>query len=252
MVNFMIYKDFYSFISAIMRHNRISLSIFYNKPVVVLFIIFFWNFSLLWGQIDGDYQTRATGDWNDNNTWQVYSSGSWSDCGVGDYPGTAGGAGTVYITGGSTVSVTADVTNNIGALNFAGNNATNNVQFSGSYNLNITGAITINPPTSNFNDNGLYVNSGFVTCTSLTSTDGGNPNRDCQVGISDGSLTVNGDIAMNRNKNRNDITFTGAGILNVTGKLATGQLTCVANSTINIGGLFKPKGIYGEHINSQF
>jgi len=113
--------------------------------------------------------------------------------------------------------------------------------FSGSNNLNVTGAITINPPTSNGNNNGIYVNSGFVTCTSLTSINGGNPNRDCKVAISTGGiLTVNGDITMGTTANRNDITFTGAGILTVTGNLTTGQLTCVDNSTINIGGALIP------------
>jgi len=90
-----------------------------------------------WGQVDGDYQTRATGNWNDNNTWQVRSLGSWVNCIAGDYPGAAGGAGTVFITGGSTVSVTADIVNSIGAVEFVGNSASNIVQFSGSNNLNV-------------------------------------------------------------------------------------------------------------------
>ena len=213
-----------------------------RKTLSLLFVILLGLIPLVtWGQVDGDYQTIATGNWNDNNTWEVYNSGAWNPCGVGDYPGATPGALTVYITGGSTVSVTADITNNISALNFAGNNATNNVQFSGSYNLNITGAITINPPTSNDNNNGIYVNSGFVTCTSLTSSNSGNPNRDCKVVISTGGiLTVNGDITMGEDDKRNDITFTGAGTLTVTGDLTTGQLTCVDNSTINIGGALIP------------
>jgi len=45
---------------------------------------------------------------------------------------------------------------------------------------------------------------------------------------------------MGTTANRNDITFTGAGTLTVTGDLTTGQLTCVDNSTINIGGALSP------------
>jgi len=189
------------------------------------------------GQVDGDYQTRATGNWNDNNTWQVRSGGTWV---AGDYPGAAAGALTVYITGGRTVSVTADVPNSIGALTFAGNGASNIVQYSGAFILDITGAITINPPTSNNNNNGIYVNSGFVTCTSLTSGNSTKDNRDCKVAISDGILTVNGNIVMEKDQDRSDITFSGAGTLNVTGNLTTGQLACVNNSTINIGGVLDP------------
>ncbi|MCK4701362.1 MAG: hypothetical protein KAT38_13545, partial [Bacteroidales bacterium] len=92
-----------------------------RKTLSLLVIILSILFPLVtWGQVDGDYQTRATGNWNDNNTWQVRSGGSWGDCGVGDYPGAASGAGTVYITGDNTVSVTADVSNSIGALTFVG------------------------------------------------------------------------------------------------------------------------------------
>ena len=193
-----------------------------------------------WGQAIGDYQTRATGNWNANTTWQVYN-GAWNNCLAGDYPGVAAGAGTVNITGSFTVTVTANIPNNISALTYAGANESNIVQFSGPFTLNITGAVTINPPSAGVNNNGLYVNSGIVTCASLTSANSGNNSRDCKVAISAGGiLTVNGNIVMGNNVNQNDITFSGAGTLNVTGSLTTGQLTCVANSTINVGGALTP------------
>ena len=45
--------------------------------------------------------------------------------------------------------------------------------------------------------NGIYVNSGNVSCTSLiTGNSIGNNARDCKVAISDGILAVNGDITM--------------------------------------------------------
>ncbi len=214
-----------------------DLSILRRRIVIAFFI--FSTSMVAFGQVNGDYQTRATGDWNDNNTWQVYSGG-WADCTAGDYPGAAPGAGTVYITGNYTVSVTADVPEDILSLEFIGASETNLVQFSGAYNINITGAITINPPTGGTNDNGIYVNSGIVTCASLTSSNSASDSRDCKVGISTGTLTINGNIAMGNNVNRNDITFSDAGILNVTGNLITGRLTCVANSNINIGGALTP------------
>ncbi|MCK4700030.1 MAG: hypothetical protein KAT38_06835, partial [Bacteroidales bacterium] len=216
--------------------------ILFRKRLSLLVIVFLVLIPLItWGQVDGDYQTIATSDWNNNNTWQVYNSGAWNPCGVGDYPGATAGAGTVYITGDNTVSVTADVSNSIGALTFVGANASNIVQFSGSYILNITGGVTINPPTVGpANNNGIYVNSGIVTCATLTSSNSNNDTKDTKVVISTGGLTVNGDIVMGINAIRNDITFTGAGTLNVTGSLTTGQLTCVNNSTINIGGALTP------------
>ncbi len=194
------------------------------------------------GQADGDYRTRATGNWNSNLTWQVRSGGAWVNCSAGDYPGAAAGAGTVTIVGGRTVSVTADIPNPIGNLAFTGETVSNIVQFSGEYVLDISGAISINPPTGvgALRINGIYVNSGSVSCSSLTSSNSGHNNRDCRVLISDGTLTVNGNISMGDNVNRNDITFSGSGTLNVTGNLTTGQLTGSDNSVINVGGSFTP------------
>jgi gliding motility-associated-like protein len=201
-----------------------------------LFILFFTGSVIALSQVDGDYQTRNIGNWSDNTTWQVRTSGAWVDCLPGDYPGASAGAGTAYITGNSTVTVTANVPNAVGALIFVGENGSNLVQFSGSYSLNITGAITINPPTGGTNNNGILVESGTVTCSSVASLNSGNNLRDCKVGISDGSLTVSGNITMGSNQNQNDITFSGAGTLNVTGDLTTGRMVCVAGSTVNIGG----------------
>jgi hypothetical protein len=39
--------------------------------------------------VNGDYRTRAGGNWNNNNTWQVRSGGAWVNCAAGDYPGVA-------------------------------------------------------------------------------------------------------------------------------------------------------------------
>ena len=213
-----------------------------NLIIKIFVLVVAFLFSIVaFGQINGDYQTRATGNWNANSTWQVYNGGSWVNCVAGDYPGAIASTATVYITGNFTVSITANVPNSIGALIFVGAAATNIVQFSGAFNLDVAGQITINPPTTNGNNNGIFVNTGFVTCTSVTSSNSGNNGRDCKVGIGAGGiLTVNGNIAMGNDANRNDITFTGAGTLNVTGNLTTGQLTCVAGSTINIGGTLTP------------
>lgn len=194
-----------------------------------------------WGQVDGDYQTVSTGNWNVYTNWQVHSGGIWVNCASGDYPGATAGAKTVYITGGNLILITNNVLNSIESLDFVGENGSNQVMFWGSYSLTVTGAIRINPPTSNGNNNAIFVDKGTVTCTSLTSTDSGDAGRKCSVRLSvGGTLTVNGNIIMGITADRNDITFNGEGILNVTGDLTTGQLTCVDNCTINIGGSLTP------------
>ena len=35
---------------------------------------------------EGDYRTKTSGTWDDNNIWQKYSGGGWKDCATGDFP----------------------------------------------------------------------------------------------------------------------------------------------------------------------
>jgi gliding motility-associated-like protein len=206
--------------------------------VICLSLLLFSQFAM--GQAAGDYRSLLSGNWNANTTWEKYNGTAWNPCLAGDYPGTVAGAYAVYISANSTVTVTANVDNNIGALIFNSANASNIVQFSGAFSMNIIGAVTINPPSGGVNNNGIFVNSGNVSCTSLISSNSWNNSRDCKVAITDGILNVNGNISMGIASGQNDITFSGDGTLNVTGNLSTGQMTCAPGSVINIGGTFSP------------
>jgi hypothetical protein len=216
-----------------------DLSVIRRFGMICLSMLLFSQFAM--GQAAGDYRSLISGNWNVNTTWEKYNGAAWNPCLAGDYPGAVAGAYAVYISNNSTVSVTANVDNNFGALIFLNSgNASNIVQFSGTYSLNITGALTIIPPSLGTNINGIYINSGTVSCTSLTSSNSTGNSRVCTVAISDGNLTVNGNIQMGNIPARNDITFSGTGTLNVTGNLTNGQLTCAPGSEINIGGTLSP------------
>jgi hypothetical protein len=217
------------------------------KPLLLLLIILSISFRAF-PQVDGDYQTRATGNWNDNNTWQVMASGLWVNCLPGDYPGAVAGAGTVVISGGFTASISANVPFAVGALTFNGEGLTNTVEFTGGYSLEVTGQITIYPPTGGTNDNSLIVNSGTLTAGSLTSSNSNNIARRCLVSVSTGNLIINGDFLMGNNTARSQFTFTDAGTLSVQGNLVTGTLTGAGNSTINVTGDFFPSAF--THGNS--
>ncbi|MBW6502416.1 MAG: hypothetical protein K0B05_13580, partial [Bacteroidales bacterium] len=215
----------------------------FTRRVAVCLIIFCFPV-IVTCQTVGDYRTAATGNWSNLNTWQRLNAlpASWATPSAAQgYPGQFPGTGSVSITGECTVTVTADVPNPIASLVIQGEGGFNIVQFSGTSALNVSGTIAINPPTTAANNyNGLFLNSGIVTCISLTSSNSVNINRRCRVVISDGTLNVNGNITMGDDPGRNDITFTGAGTLNVTGNLTTGQLTGSENSIINVGGAFTP------------
>ena len=73
-------------------------------------------------QVNGDYQTRATGNWNANTTWQVYNGVIWNNCLAGDYPGAAAGTGAVNILNGHAVTLNLSPANPIDALTYAPGN----------------------------------------------------------------------------------------------------------------------------------
>jgi len=132
------------------------------------------------GQVDGDYQTRATGNWNAYATWQVRSSGAWVDCVDGDYPGATAGAGKVYINNDDevTLNVTIDSDHAIGALDFKATANATKLIISGTYELNITGDVTFVVPTVKNIDQTLDISSGVLNCTSIIMPETDNNNYD--------------------------------------------------------------------------
>jgi len=203
----------------------------------------------VWAQVNGDYQTRATGSWNANTTWQVRSGGSWVNCAAGDYPGASPGAGTVTITNSRTVTVTNNVPNSIGSIVILGGNQISSITFSGTYSLSVSGATTI---TSNSNSDykRIIVNSGNFSTGSLILYSGGNT-QDAYIEISTGTVTVDGDISLNSTNLRTYILFTGAGTLNVGGNMSGGGITStVGGGTNPTSGTVNYNGISAQNVGA--
>jgi hypothetical protein len=199
---------------------------FLKFSMVALFILMIGETS--WGQVNGDYQTRAAGNWNANTTWQVRSGGAWVNCAVGDYPGVAAGAGTVTILNSHNVTLNVSPANAIGALTI-NNGATNtSVTFSGANSLTVTGATTINGSGTNGINKFIDVAAGTFSTGSVSMTDGGAASRDCYISISTGSLTVSGTITMAGANDRNYLLFSGAGTAFVGGTITGGTITSTA------------------------
>jgi hypothetical protein len=190
------------------------------------------------GQVNGDYQTRATGNWNSNTTWQVRSGGAWVNCAAGDYPGAAAGAGTVNILTGNTVTLTSSPANAVGALTFApGNIALSSVTFGANWTLNVTGAVTFSLPGANSNgDQTLSVGTGILNCASVTMVTTTDNLRIQTLSVSTGAINVTGNVTM-ATAIQNAITFTGAGVLNIGGDFipGTGSFT-PSTGTVNYNG----------------
>ena len=195
-----------------------------------------------WGQVNGDYQTRASGNWSNNVTWQVYSGG-WVNCAPGDYPGVTIGAGTVTIRNSHAVTLNVDPANTIGALNFENNTvAATSLDITGR-TLNVTGAVTFGAPSANAGDQTLTLGTGTLNCASVFMPNTGALNFDLLITCSTGIINVTGNILMVGANDRNNITFTGAGAINVGGNFTGGGFNC-GTSTVNYNGTTQNVGAY--------
>ncbi len=178
-------------------------------------------------QVNGDYQTRATGNWDSNTSWQVRSGGAWVNCAAGDYPGAAAGAGTVNIQNGHTLTVTANVSNSVGALSIDGGTSDSYVQFSGSFSLTVSGQTYLNS-NSNWDYKAVLVDAGVFRTGSIDANSSGN-RRDAFIRISTGEVRVDGNISLNANSRRTYILFTGNGDLYAGGTISGGNITSTVN-----------------------
>lgn len=201
-----------------------------NLAGKILLTLFGLVFSIIiMGQSVGDYQTRGTGDWNDNATWQVYTRNwlgvyNWTNCGAGDYPGAASGAGTVNILNNYTVTVPDAVPNSVAALRIDGGNRASYVDFDAAGSLTVTGETYLNCSNNN-RHKAVRVYEGTFKTGSVNANSGNDNRRDAYIEISTGEVTVDGDISLNANQNRTYIRFTGNGQLYVGGEITGGNIT---------------------------
>ncbi|MBC7845783.1 MAG: HYR domain-containing protein, partial [Flavobacterium sp.] len=87
------------------------------KKKYLIIIILFFSYSLGYSQNDGDFQSKAVGSsiWNDASTWQIYSSGVWTN--AANYPGEITGTYTVTIQATHTITIPSDLsTNSMGTV----------------------------------------------------------------------------------------------------------------------------------------
>jgi hypothetical protein len=125
------------------------------KPTAILCLLLAGLVNGAWGQTNGDYRTRAAGNWNAYTTWQVYND-AWVNCAAGNYPGATPGAGIVTIR--ATHNVTLNVNATISGLEINANlTATTNrtLNITGTFNL-INGTVNL----SNQNGRSATVNLG--------------------------------------------------------------------------------------------
>ncbi|MCG8701216.1 MAG: hypothetical protein MI922_24395, partial [Bacteroidales bacterium] len=193
--------------------------VLYKSLLLVLLFVVMPND--LFSQSNGDYRSRRDGTWNDVNDWQIYNNG-WRNANAGDgYPGQNAAGANVTIRNRHNLTLNVTPANSIASLTIDSDDRSTDLTCDNGMSLNVTGAITLDPSTQNNQHAGLYVNNGNITCGSLVSWNSNNNRRDCRVRINTGTLTVTGDINMGNNTNRNDLTFIGAGTLQIGGDITS-------------------------------
>lgn len=181
---------------------------------VALMLIFLHLPNIVFGAVR---TSSGSGNWNSTATW-----GGLSVPVAGD---------DVTIGAGHTVTITA----NAACTSILFSNQTT-LTFSGAFTLNVSGTVTMPLPGTN-NPITLAVGSGTVTVNGLFTMSGGSGNvaRVNNLTISTGTVNLNGGITAAAA--RCNITFSNAGVLNISGTVSGGPAVLTASTgTVNYTG----------------
>ena len=156
-------------------------------------------------------------------------SGNWSD--IATWGGTAVPTSADAVTINNGISVTVDVAATCASLTTVN---TGGITISGSNSLTVTGLITMARPGTNATNFTIAVGAGTLSCGSLTMAATTTTRNDI-LSISTGNVTVTGTLTTGTTGCQ--ITFTGAGTLNLGGTITgTPAFTSVAGSVVNYTG----------------
>jgi hypothetical protein len=170
----------------------------------------------------------VSGNWNDTATWGGAAVPTLADdCTIGD---------------GVTVTVTAAAVCN--SLTLSPALAATGVSISGTNTLTITNAVTMSGPTAAVNST-LAVGTGTLSAGSIHITGGTAANKNSILSVSTGTITVTSSILFGGNLAQQQVTFTGAGTLNIGGDFGVGATFTPATGTVIFNGTAaQPAGGY--------
>ena len=165
------------------------------------------------------FTSRVSGNWNEPLTWNSPGAG---------IP-IAGDVVTINSNHTVTITVNAACT----SVTFV-NNST--LTISGTFTLNVSGTFTM-PVSAGNTPITFNVGAGIVTVGGLFKMDGGsgNASKKNDVTISTGTLNLNGGFTTATT--RCNVTFSGAGVLNISGAISANPMTLTAGTgTVNYTG----------------
>ena len=194
-----------------------------SKPSTAIRLLLMVLFVSLFANVASAQKT-----WNGSTSSNWYSANNWTPAGV---PTATDNVVIPNVINKPSIIAAGAVCATIVINNTGANTNTLSIAFPGT--LVVTGVITMTGPTIvGTRNTTINVTNGTLNAGSLTMSNSGNNNRDCKLLISTGTVTITGNIAMAGPAPRNDITFSGAGTLNVRGTI-TGGTIIPSTGTVN-------------------
>ena len=112
---------------------------------------------------------------------------------------------------------TVDVAAVCATLTMSTGTSARTLTISGTNSLTLSGALSIETGTGSGDNKIIAVGSGSLSCASISLANTGGNDRDCEVTLSSGTVTVSGNITMSGANDENAVRFTSTGILETLG-----------------------------------
>jgi len=157
-------------------------------------------------------------------------SGNWSNSATWGGAAVPTASDTCIVNSGVTVTVNGVAVCSGLTVNAAASGGSNGVTISGTNSLTIGGAITMNAPTGYSVVSAISVGAGTLSAASVSIAAPGDGGHSTVLSVSTGTINVSGNITFSGTYNYAQLTFTGAGTLNIGGiqsgaKAAPGEMT---------------------------
>jgi hypothetical protein len=171
----------------------------------------------------------VSGNWNSTATWAGAAVPTLAD--------------DCYINSGVTVTVTAAAV--CGSLEINPAAAATGVTISGTNTLTITNGVNMQAPTAAVNST-LAVNTGTLSASFIVIQGGALAGYNSILSVSTGAITATANVSFGGTLAQAQLTFTGAGTLNIggTGTLGPGGTFTPSTGTVNYNGTAQTVGAY--------
>ncbi|MFZ4401887.1 MAG: beta strand repeat-containing protein, partial [Bacteroidales bacterium] len=193
----------------------------YKKRFQAMFFIVGLLFLLILGVDNVNAATRTasvSGNWSATATWG------------GSAVPVAGDV--IIINSGVIVTVNIN-TAAVASITINAPSANNGITISGTNTLTVTGAITMNTPSTGVITSTIDVGTGTLSAASIAIPGSSTASRFCTLSVSTGTISISGNITFSGTAAQARIIFNGSGVLNVGGTFGTGGTFTASTGTVN-------------------